>query len=117
VELGPGGKVVSREGSFRAGRDGARAGLFMPGHPQVGETGRQESLAGQAEDHFRVLDLAAYVSVPYVTTRHALRTSEWTPLEPGVVDNKYYLRGVGTVREASVRGPVERLELISFRRG
>jgi hypothetical protein len=34
-----------------------------------------------------------------------------------VVDNKYYVRGVGSVREIAVKGPVERLRLITFRRG
>jgi hypothetical protein len=46
-----------------------------------------------------------------------VRTREWTPLEPGTVDNKYYVRGVGSVREIAVKGPVERLRLITFRRG
>jgi len=116
-ELNASGKVVSREGSFRAGRDGARAGLYIPGHPKVGQSARQEFFKGHAEDHFRVIDRQARVSVPFVTTRHALRTREWTPLEPGVVDNKYYVHGVGTVREFAVKGPVEKLHLVDFRRG
>src|SRR5437899_9667235 len=55
------GRVTTTEGSWQAGRDGARAGIFMPAHPQVGETGRQEFLKGQAEDHFLVLSLHAAV--------------------------------------------------------
>ena len=116
-ELNSRGRVISREGSFRAGRDGARAGLYIPGHPKVGERARQEYFKGHAEDHFRVLDRAAKVTVPFVTTSHALRTREWTPLEPGVVDNKYYVHGVGTVREFAVKGPTEKLHLVDFRRG
>jgi hypothetical protein len=111
------GKVISTEGSFEAGVNGDRPGVLIPGNPKVGLDGRQEFSKGQAEDHFRILDLNAGVSVPYVTSRHALRTSEWTPLEPGVIDNKYYVRGIGTVREIAVRGPVEELRLISFKRG
>ena len=116
-ELDRHGNVISREGSFRAGRNGARAGLYFPGHPRVGVSARQEFFKGHAEDHFRVIDLHAHVSVPYVTTGRAVRTREWTPLEPGTVDNKYYVRGVGSVREIAVKGPVERLRLITFRRG
>ena len=116
-ELNRRGKVISREGSFLAGKKGARAGLYIPGHPRVGTHARQEFFKGHAEDHFRVLDRSAPVSVPFVSTRHALRTREWTPLEPGVVDNKYYVHGVGTVREFAVKGPVEKLRLISFKRG
>jgi hypothetical protein len=115
-ELDRHGNVVSTEGSFKAGVDGARAGLYIPGHPKVGDTARQEFYAGHAEDHFKVLDRKASVSVPFVSTQKALRTKEWTPLEPNVVDNKYYVRGVGTVREVAVKGPVERLELVSFTR-
>jgi hypothetical protein len=115
-ELDRHGKTVSTEGSFQAGVNGARAGVLIPGHPKVGQTGRQEFREGEAEDHFKVLDLNATVSVPFVSSRHALRTSEWTPLEPRVLDNKYYVRGVGTVREVAVKGPVERLRLVSFRK-
>jgi hypothetical protein len=111
------GHAVSTEGSFEAGVDGARPGVLLPGHPQVGMTGRQEFLRGEAEDRFKVLDLDAVTSVPLASSRHALRTREWTPLEPAVVDNKYYFPGIGLVREASVKGPVEKLELVSFHDG
>ena len=116
-ELDRHGNIISTEGSFEAGVDGARAGVYIPGHPKVGQSARQEFYPGQAEDHFKVLDLNARVSVPYVTSDHALRTKEWTPLEPNVVDNKYYVRGIGTVREVAVKGPVERLNLVAFHRG
>lgn len=116
-ELDRHGNVTSREGSFRAGRDGARAGVLISGHPKVGQSARQEFLKGQAEDHFKVLDLNARVSVPFVSSHHALRTKEWTPLEPGVIDNKYYVRGIGTVREITVKGPREVLRLVSFHKG
>jgi hypothetical protein len=40
---------------------------------------------------------------------------ETTPLEPGVVDHKVYVRGIGTVREETVKGGRERFELVSIR--
>jgi hypothetical protein len=116
-ELDRHGNTISTEGSFQAGVNGARAGVLIPGHPRVGLAARQEFLEGQAEDHFKILDLDADISVPFRHSRRALRTREWTPLEPGVVDNKYYVRGIGTVREITVKGPVERLSLVSFRKG
>lgn len=116
-ELNAKGKTTSTEGSFEAGVEGARPGVLIPGHPKVGLVGRQEFLKGEAEDHFRVLDLKADVTVPFISTRKALRTREWTPLEPATVDNKYYVRGVGTVREIAVKGPVEKLELVSYKVG
>jgi hypothetical protein len=111
------GKIVSTEGSFEAGVDGERAGVLVPGHPRVGQVGRQEFSPGEAEDHFKVLGLNATVSVPFVSSHHALRTREWTPLEPAVVDNKYYVRGIGNVSEVAVKGPVERLRLVAYRKG
>lgn len=116
-ELNTQGKTTGTEGSFEAGVEGARPGVLIPGHPKVGLVGRQEFLRGEAEDHFRVLSLKVSVSVPLVSTAMGLRTREWTPLEPATVDNKYYVRGVGTVREIAVEGPVERLELVAYKSG
>jgi hypothetical protein len=116
AELDSSGKVTSREGTWRAGHDGARAGIYMPAHPRVGQTGRQEYYKGQAEDHFRVVSLNATVRVPYVTSRNALETREWTPLEPGTLDQKLYVRGIGTVRETSLKGPLERNLLVARHR-
>ena len=115
AELDASGKVTSREGTWRAGRDGAKAGIYMPAHPRVGQTGRQEYYRGQAEDHFRVISLSATVRVPFVSSRAALVTHEWTPLEPGTLDQKVYVRGIGTVKEVSLKGPVERNLLVSRR--
>jgi hypothetical protein len=107
AELTPAGKVKSTEGTWRAGRDGAKAGIYFPARPRVGQTGRQEYYKGQAEDHFRVVSVSAMTVV----------THEWTPLEPGVLDEKVYRRGVGTLREVSLRGPVERNVLVSRTKG
>jgi len=89
----------------------------MPANPGVGQSGRQEYYRGQAEDHFRVKSLATTVATPAASSRRALLTEEWTPLEPGVLDHKLYVRGVGTVLEQTVRGGDERNTLVSIRRG
>jgi hypothetical protein len=54
--------------------------------------------------------------VPYTTSNRALLTKEWTPLEPGTLDHKYYVRGIGNVKEVTVKGPLERSELVSVHR-
>jgi hypothetical protein len=87
----------------------------MPPHPVPGSSGRQEFYRGHAEDHFRVLTLGASVTTPYVSSHDALLTREWTPLEPGVIDHKLYVRGVGTVREETVKGGNELAILVSVR--
>jgi len=116
AELDSRGRVTSREGTWHTGVQGARPGIFMPAHPRVGESHRQEYLKGHAEDQFEVLSLNARIRTPYRSFRHALRTKEWTRLEPAVVDNKYYVRGIGEVFEGSVRGPKETAKLVSVRR-
>jgi hypothetical protein len=112
------GSVESREGSWLAGTDGARAGVYMPAHPRVGQAFQQEFYPGHAEDRFRILALHASIMVPYGTfDGSALMTKEWTPLEPGVRDRKWFVRGIGQVAEATVRGGSERFELVAFHRG
>ena len=117
AELDKHGKVTSREGSWQAGRNGAKAGVFMPAHPKVGDAFRQEYYKGHAEDFFRILKLRASVKTPYVASSRAMLTKETTPLEPAVVDHKYYVRGLGTVLEQTVKGGSERNALVSVRHG
>jgi hypothetical protein len=107
AELDRNGRVTSTSGTWTAGVHGARAGIFMPAGPQVGQSGRQEFLKGQAEDHFEVVSRYG----PIVLTR------EWTPLEPGVLDHKFYARGVGVVLEQTETGGDERNELVSMKHG
>jgi hypothetical protein len=116
AELDAQGRVTSTEGTWRAARDGALPGIYMPARPVPGRTGRQEFYKGHAEDHFEVLGLHASVHVPYSSSSNALLTKEWTPLEPAVLDHKFYVRGIGTVLEQTVKGGDERLELVSVRR-
>jgi hypothetical protein len=106
------GNVVDTEGTWHAGVDGAQPGVFMQAHPQLGRRFRQEWYRGQAEDVFKVIDRSAAVTVPAGSFRHALRTAEWTALEPEVLDNKYYIRDIGEVAELSVKGPRETLRLV-----
>jgi len=117
AELDESGRVTSREGSWRSGVDGARAGILMPAQPKVGRSFRQEFYKDHAEDHSQVLTLSASIRVPYTASEHALLTKEWTPLEPDVIDHKVYVRGVGMVKEETVKGGDERFVLVSVRRG
>jgi len=114
AELDPHGRVTSTEGTWRAGVDGARAGIYMPGHPRVGMSGLQEYYKGHAEDSFVVIGL--FETVTGAVSADALLTRETTPLEPGVVDHKLYVRGIGTVVEQTVKGGDERNELVSVTR-
>lgn len=112
--LDPQGHVVSTEGSFHAGVNGAQPGVFMQADPQVGRRFRQEWYQGHAEDTFNVLSLSAPVTVPYGTFKDAVKTKETTALEPAVVDNKYFVKGIGEVEELAVKGPLEKLQLVEI---
>jgi hypothetical protein len=107
AELNSAGKVTSREGTWQSGVDGARAGVFMPAHPKLGQSFRQEYLKGHAEDHFAVLRVSG----------RSLLTKEWTPLEPDTLDHKLYRRGIGLVKEETVKGGNERWTLSVIRHG
>ena len=108
------GKPVT-SGTWKAGVDGAKPGIYMFAKPQVGQSAQQEFYKGQAEDHFQVISRRTAVNVPYVSSRAALLTKEWTPLEPGVLDHKVYVRGIGTVLEETVKGGTEHLELVAVK--
>jgi len=101
AELDAAGRITSRDGTWHAGRDGAQPGVFMPARPRVGQRFRQEWLAGAAQDVFRIV----------ARSGDGLSTRETSALEPGVVDAKRYVRGVGEVAEHSVRGGSDRLSL------
>jgi hypothetical protein len=121
AELNAHGKVTSTEGSFMNGREGASGGIFMPARPAVGQSFQQEAFKGQAEDHFRILSLATSITTPAISSNGAMLTEETTPLERGVIDHKFYVRGVGTVKEQQVAGgPASQAEeehLVSFTPG
>jgi hypothetical protein len=112
------GKVVSREGSWEAGVDGAQPGVIVPARPRVGMTYRQEFYAGHAEDRAAVLSFGEQVEVPYgfFPKGTVLMTREWNPLEPRVLEHKFYARGVGPVLAISVSGGSDREELMRYLR-
>src|SRR5215210_3197682 len=89
------GKVTSRSGSWEAGVDGAKPGIIMQADPKVGKSYRQEYYKGEAEDMAKVLTLNESVTVTYGSFDHVIETKEWTPLEPGYFEKKYYAREVG----------------------
>jgi hypothetical protein len=117
------GKVVSTEGSFEAGEEGALPGIIMPADPKVGDSYRQEYYRGEAEDMAKVISLNGTgltdaVSTPYGSfNEDVLVTKDWNPLEPDILEHKYYAPGIGLIGETKVTGPAEKIELIDLKRG
>jgi Ca2+-binding RTX toxin-like protein len=91
------GKVVSTEGTWRAGVDGATPGFIMLASPQVGNEYDQENAIGVAEDHAKVLSLSKTADVPYGGFDNVLQTLETSPLDAGLSEKKHYVAGVGSV--------------------
>jgi hypothetical protein len=106
------GQVVSTEGSWQAGVNGAVPGIIMLANPQKGDSYRQEFAEGVAEDEARVVSLNESVTVPYGSFIGCLETLEWTSLEPGARGYKFHASGTGAVLELGKHG--ERIELVSI---
>jgi hypothetical protein len=104
--------AVDRSGSWLAGVHGASPGIVMTAHPRVGDAHRQEYWRGHAEDQYWLVALGQRVHVPAGTFAQTARTLEWSRLEPSVIDEKFYVRGVGVVRETAAQGPREVANLV-----
>ena len=106
-------ELVGIEGSWKAGRDGAKSGTLFPGTPMVGQVYRQEFSAGNAEDAARVLstsygfggdpELDEFVPEALAELLCAaddcVVTGEFSPLSPDGFERKYYARGIGMFLE------------------
>ena len=107
------GFPINAEGTWIAGEDGAHPGIVMLADPEVGDVYRQEFLLGEAEDGGEVVSLSETVTVPAGTFVDCIQTADFTPLEPGEEENKYYVAGIGLIVEVKP-GTDERVELIEF---
>jgi hypothetical protein len=109
------GKLVTKEGSFEAGVDGALPGIIMPADPRDGMQYRQEYYKGEAEDNGEILSTDEMVQVPFGQYGKALLTKDTITIEPNVLEYKLYARGVGPVLTLGVSGgPGSREELINI---
>lgn len=91
------GLIVSIDGAWEAGIEGAQPGIVMFAQPVVGQTYRQELFYGEAEDAAKIISLNEIVTVLSGTYTQCLQTEDFTPIEPGVREFKYYAPGVGNV--------------------
>jgi len=111
------GDEASTDGSWEAGVEGAQAGIAMLARPRVGDGYQQEYAEGSAEDQGEVLSIDAEVAAENETFDDVVKTADTTPLEPGVVEHKYYAEGIGLVLEETVSGGAERVVLVTFQPG
>jgi len=107
------GKLASTEGSWETGKDGALPGVIMYGAPKPGGPYRQEFLPGVAEDRGQIVATNVTVAVPYGTFTNCIETEEWSDIEPGIVEHKFYAKNLGVVRAVSVVGEPDDSKLVS----
>lgn len=91
------GTVTSTDGSWEAGIDNAKPGIIIPATPIPNQPYRQEYKACEAEDFGTVLSTAETITGPTGTFTSCLHTTDTTPLEPDVVEDKFYCPNVGLV--------------------
>lgn len=108
---------TSTEGSWKAGDDGALPGIVIPADPMPGMCYQQEYYEGEAEDMGKVLRLEASVSLESeefdeFLDEGCLKTKEWTPLEPGSIEHKYYAPGLGLVFIEELKEKTVKVELV-----
>lgn len=108
------GILISMDGSWRAGRDGAKPGVQIPALPQLGDVYRMEFRLGQAEDLARVVAVQQTVTVPAGTFTDCVAIEEWSPLDIRELVMKYFAPNAGMVLEVNLHTG-ERLELIEVR--
>lgn len=107
------GLLANLDGSFEAGKNGAKSGIWVKAVPEFGEFYRQEWAPGDAEDVVEVVDLDAPDRVPFRGSEPVLKTRDFTPLSPDAVEFKFYVPGIGLVLEVDPESG-ERLRLVDF---
>jgi len=109
------GEVVSTEGSWEAGIDGAKPGIIMEAHPTVGDSYKQEYYQGKAEDMADVVALGETVTVPFGAFQSCLKTRDWSQIDPTLNEYKYYSPEIGGVVLEVVVDSGERVELVDYK--
>jgi hypothetical protein len=102
VDIYKNGKVASHGGAWRAGGDGAKAGVMMPGIILLGSRFYQEIAAGVAMDRAEIVSVSEAIQTPAGKFLNSLKTEETTPLEPKNKEYKLYAPGIGLVRDGDL---------------
>src|SRR5262245_16884856 len=110
-----GGLITTIEGTCMAGVNGDKPGIVMKAHPAIGDFYRQEFSLNNAEDFAETRGLTQTVRVPAGTFHNCLKSKETTPLEPDLLEFKFYALGVGNVLTVDARTG-DRAELVRIRR-
>jgi hypothetical protein len=98
VDIYEDGAIVSHDGAWLAGRNGALPGIVMPDSAfLLGTRYFQEQAAGVALDRAEHVETGVQLTLPAGTFKGCIKTIETTSLEPGAESIKFYCPGVGLV--------------------
>ena len=103
VDIYKAGKIVSHDGAWLAGEQGARFGMMMPGKPVLRARYYQEIAPGVAMDRAEIVSLNNTLKTPAGDFQQVLRIVETTPLERVAGESKYYAAGVGLLQYGSLK--------------
>ena len=106
-------ELVSIDGTFKAGRDGDEPGIIFLASPTLGQVSREEFSLGNAEDIAQVVSTTyKFGSDPeldqlvpkkladrFCSVGDCVVTDNRSLLEPGIVERKFYARGIGNFLE------------------
>ena len=106
------GMVVGHASSWEAGVDGASPGIVMEAQPKIVDTYQLENAPGVAQDMAIVISLNESVCVVYGCFANVVEAEEFSPLEPGVVEDKYYASGVGEIKAVTAQDSSQQSELL-----
>jgi hypothetical protein len=99
VDIYEEGEIVSHDGAWLAGRDGAKPGIVMPGTFLLGSRYYQEVAPGIAEDRAEHVAEGLAVETGAGDFSDCVEVTETSPLEPGAESTKLYCPGVGMVAD------------------
>ncbi len=97
------GEIVSHEGEWEHGVDGAKAGLMMPGLITLGSAYYQEVAPGVAMDRAKHAKVDVTMTVPAGTFNGCLKVAENNPLEDDETEYKTYAPGVGLIQDEEAK--------------
>ena len=97
------GKITRHDGEWRAGKDDAQPGLYMPAKPAVGMKYYMEYAPNAAMDRAEIFGTDVTVETPMRTFENCLVVTESSPLEPDDESYKRYAPEIGMIYDDGLK--------------
>lgn len=97
------GKVVNHEGTWQAGKNGSKVGLFVPGSPKLQMKYYREIVPGVSMARAEIVSLNEACKTPAGNFSKCMKVRETSAIDRNVNEYKYYAPEVGLVSEETLR--------------